>query len=256
MLISNFFRSIFHANKTYCPICQSMGLGFKPLDNFFIEKYQSLGFKYYQDGEMTAVDTYSCEKCGASDRERLYAHWIDGEFSHSKSNRGQSVIHFAPEENLSRYLRSKIFIDKYITCDLYMEHVDIKANIENLPISNESFDFFICSHVLEHVDNDSVALKELYRITKTGGRGILMVPIVMGIEKTLEDTNPMLSEHDRWRYFGQDDHMRLYAHNDYVKKITDAGFSVLQLGEQSFEDKLFLRLGLKSSSILYIANKL
>ena len=72
---------------------------------------------------------------------------------------------------------------------------------------NGQFDFFICSHVLEHIPDDIKAMKELCRVLKTGGKGIAMVPINFEVEKTLEDPGTNVAA--RWKYLGQDDHVRI-----------------------------------------------
>ena len=43
-----------------------------------------------------------------------------------------------------------------------------ECNVENMPFTNKEFDFVYCSHVLEHVNNPSVACEELMRIAKKG----------------------------------------------------------------------------------------
>ena len=46
-----------------------------------------------------------------------------------------------------------------------MAGVDDVVDITDMPMyADGSFDFFICSHVLEHVSDDRRALNELYRI--------------------------------------------------------------------------------------------
>ena len=75
--------------------------------------------------------------------------------------------------------------------------------------SEGQFDVFICSHVLEHIPDDRKAMQELYRILKPRGYGIAMVPINLKVEMTLED--PSLQIPSRWKYFAQDDHVRMYA---------------------------------------------
>ncbi len=44
----------------------------------------------------------------------------------------------------------------YKTADLSMENVDFKVDMMSMLFDDESFDFFICSHVLEHVDSDDL----------------------------------------------------------------------------------------------------
>ncbi len=44
----------------------------------------------------------------------------------------------------------------------------VVADIQNLPFNDKIFDFSYCSHVLEHVDNPTLACNELMRISNNG----------------------------------------------------------------------------------------
>jgi SAM-dependent methyltransferase len=236
-----------------CPVCGQQDISFLPLPDYYHENAQRHGYAYFGKGEMTSLQTYSCSHCGASDRERLCALWIDQKISKSFFPKNTTLIHFALEAALSRKLKQLNFFD-YNTADLLMENVDYKIDMMDMPFKDESYDFFICSHVLEHVDRDDQAIRELHRITRNGGAGILMSPIVVGLDKTIEDPS-VKDEANRWRLFGQNDHVRLYAHDDYVNKIGSNGFLVEELGERYFGKKVFHSLGLKSTSILYVVTK-
>ena len=154
---------------------------------------------------------------------------------------------------MSRRLKGLEYFD-YKTADLSMDNVDHKIDMMAMPFDDESCDFFICSHVLEHVESDDEAIKELYRITKLGGCGILMAPIIVGLEKTVEEPDDK-DEARRWKLYGQNDHVRLYSHKDYINKIGSHGFRVEEFGKDYFGENMFRSLGLKASSILYVANK-
>lgn len=259
MLLKNsFFKKILGAKSlkhqySFCPVCNKTGASFSPLPEFYGKNARRHGYVHFGKGEMTPLETYSCTNCGASDRERLYAFWIDQQLAKNTFPKATILVHFAPEPALSRKLQALSFFD-YRTADLVMENVDYPVNMMSMPFKDGSFDFFICSHVLEHVERDDQAIKELYRITKHGGFGILMAPIVLGLEKTVEDAS-VKDEAGRWRLFGQNDHVRLYAHDDYVRKIQSNGFCVEELGERYFGQKIFRSLGLKRTSILYVVSK-
>lgn len=237
----------------FCPTCNRRQAAFLPLPDFYRKSALQYGYIYFGKGEMTALETYSCANCCASDRERLYTLWIDQQIEKGLFSKGTRVIHFAPETALSARLKNSKCFD-YKTADLMMEHVDYKVDLLNMPFDDASFDFFICSHVLEHVESDDQAIKELYRITAQGGCGILMAPVIVGLEHTLEDPS-VKDEAGRWKHFGQNDHVRLYAHNDYVNKIRSHGFQVDELGADYFGEEVFTSLGLKRASILYVVRK-
>lgn len=239
--------------SSICPVCNKGGISFVPLPSFYRENAERHGYDRFGQGEMISVDRYSCSSCGASDRERIFAYWIDEMVRSGRFEKGKRLIHFAPEQALSRKIKS-IGLFEYKTADLIMENVDYAVDMMSMQFDDSSFDFFICSHVLEHVESDDSAIEELYRITSKGGCGILVAPISIGLETTLEDPS-IVTEEGRWKNYGQNDHLRLYAHNDYVNKIKSHGFELQELGIEHFGKRLFHRLGLKDTSILYIAEK-
>ena len=62
-----------------CPLCKQEPVHFLPVPDFYQENARRHGFVYFGCGEMTALDSYSCSHCGASDRERLYVYWLEQE---------------------------------------------------------------------------------------------------------------------------------------------------------------------------------
>jgi len=52
----------------------------------------------------------------------------------------------------------------------------LQGSAENLPFENESFDIVFCSHVLEHVTNQTKSLAEIKRVTKNNGTIIIGMP--------------------------------------------------------------------------------
>jgi len=52
----------------------------------------------------------------------------------------------------------------------------ICGDVLALPFPDGSFDVLICSEVMEHIPNELLALSELSRVVKSGGRVALTVP--------------------------------------------------------------------------------
>ncbi len=113
---------------------------------------------------------------------------------------------------------------EYVTTDLNSPIADVKADICDLPFSEDEFDFIICNHVLEHIPDDTKALQELYRVLKPGGTAILQVPYKADRKTTFEDDS-ITDRKERTRIFGQYDHVRVYG-MDYFEKLKSVGFKV------------------------------
>lgn len=66
----------------------------------------------------------------------------------------------------------------YITLDRFLTHsdLDMLADVDHLPFKNGSFDTVFCSQVLEHIPHPWIALHELGRVLKSGGKLIISVP--------------------------------------------------------------------------------
>jgi len=135
----------------------------------------------------------------------------------------QKLLHFAPEQAFLKRFKKLEHLD-YTTTDLNSPIADVKADICDLPFDDESFDFIICNHVLEHIPDDTKALSELFRVLRTDGTAILQVPYKASLDQTLEDPS-ITDPAERQKIFGQYDHVRLYG-LDYFDKLSDAGFKV------------------------------
>lgn len=236
-----------------CPVCQRRVAKFLPLPPVFEKNARKHGYPHFGQGETINVAHYACPQCGASDRERLYALYLQEIIGGNGRRAKPRILHFSPEQALAAMIRNSSVFD-HRTADLSGSNTDDRVDITQMDIyPNASFDAFICSHVLEHVPDDSTALRELYRILKPGGWGILMVPLMTHLEKNLE--NPLATtEAERWRHFGQGDHVRLYAKQDFLHRIQAAGFRVAQLNAAYFGPAVFDRCGITPGSVLYVVS--
>ena len=133
------------------------------------------------------------------------------------------VLHFAPEQAFHKRFNNLKNLD-YTTTDLNSPLADVKADICNLPFMDNEFDVIFCNHVLEHIPDDAKAMKELYRILKPGGFGVLQIPQDLNRASTFED-DTITDKKERAKIFGQYDHVRIYG-RDYFDKLRRIGFKV------------------------------
>ena len=153
------------------------------------------------------------------ERHRLLWIYLDRETDFFSKQ--AKVLHLAPEQAFLGRFRKRKHLN-YSTADLNSPLADIKADICNLPFANNTFDWVLCNHVLEHIEDDQKAMSELFRVLKPGGRAILQVPLDTKRAETYEDFNIKASQ-ERARAFGQYDHVRIYG-LDYVNRLQAVGF--------------------------------
>lgn len=232
--------------KYYCPFC-----------HFSSKDLSPIGFDFPVTVEKQIVGGglrfAGCYKCGSTDRERLIYIYLKEKLKIFNSGKNISILHIAPEVNLSRALLDFGF-SGYVCGDLfsegykYPEHVK-NINILNIPFPDNTFDLVLCNHVLEHIPSDLDAMRELRRVLKVGGQAILQVPISKNLAASFEDfsiTDPKQKE----IVFGQSDHVRIYG-QDYVNRLQSCGFKVKRIN--IFDE--FFRYGINRNEDLFICDK-
>lgn len=190
-----------------------------------------------------------CAGCGALERHRLV--WLFLAQRTDLFRRATRLLHIAPEPFLQERLAGLENVD-YISGDLVSPWAMTKMDVTDIPYADASFDAVLCLHVLEHVDDDRAAMRELLRVLKPGGWAIIHCP-VQG-EETFEDET-VVSAGARRRLFGQEDHVRVYG-RDLKTRLESVGFVVdvapfaHQLGDGACR-----RYGLDSSECIYLSRK-
>ncbi len=92
---------------------------------------------------------------------------------------------------------------------------DIVGDIHSIPIEDNSVDGIICSSVLEHIENPIIALSEMKRILKPGGKIFIYVPSIYPYHAR-KGHYP-----DYWRFF--DDTLEMLFKNWSSFEIHKAG---------------------------------
>jgi len=166
-------------------------------------------------------DQFECPRCGAHDRERHLLMYMraDGVLAQLA---GKSVLHFAPEKRLSRFIADAAPA-RYVGADLFPNSPDVeRVDMLAMQFDDESFDCVIANHVLEHVSDVPRALSEIRRVLKLGGVAILQTPYSGKLHHTWEDKG-IDTPVARLQAYGQEDHVRLFG-RDIFEQITAAGF--------------------------------
>jgi SAM-dependent methyltransferase len=188
-----------------------------PIDGKSFRKFLPYGYEQQRENVLSP-STLSLE------RHRLL--WLYLKNETGLFTEKTKLLHFAPEQAFYKRFKKMENLE-YTTTDLYSPLADVKADICNLPFKDNSFNFILCNHVLEHIPNDTKAMQELYRVLAPGGTAILQIPQDLSRAVTFED-NSITSRKERAKIFGQYDHVRVYG-RDYFDKLRDIGFKVQEV---------------------------
>ena len=196
-------RAVYFGRSRYCTVCKSRVQRFKPY-----------GVNPRNDAR--------CPVCDALERHRFA--WMYLELHTDLLNGApKRVLHCAPERGIRHRLERIASLD-YVSIDLEGHHAAVRADLTALPFDDDSFDVVLCSHVLEHVSDDRAALREIHRVMRRSGWGVLMVPIADGVT----DEDIAADPETRLQRFGQQDHLRKYG-RDFAERVSNCGFDVREV---------------------------
>ncbi|QOI97609.1 MAG: methyltransferase domain-containing protein [Flammeovirgaceae bacterium] len=220
----------YRGSSVVCPVCNT---GFR---------------KFLPYGRINPRENALCPNCLSLERHRLLWLYLNERTDFFK--KPMKVLHLAPEACfINRF--EKIHGDGYITADIESPLAKVKMDIQAIPFSENTFDVVLCNHVLEHVEDDIAAMREIRRVLKPGGFTILQVPFFNPVpDKTVEDKT-ITDKRERERLFGQADHVRRYG-SDYAGRIRESG---LEVGQDAFaaqlKDEEAKKYGIVKSEIIY-----
>jgi SAM-dependent methyltransferase len=186
-----------------------------------------------------------CPACGSRSRtRRLYRLLL------KESALTGNVLHFSPSPSLYRVFK-KIKAISYVSTDFENEFVaDYSLDIRKINFEAQYFDTIICCHILEHIEEDYIAIKELYRVLRPSGKCYIQTPFKDG---NLYENASITSKSERLKAFGQEDHVRIYSIEGLKERLEHAGFNVSILTFTPKEiDKFY---GYQSPETVIIASK-
>ncbi len=118
--------------------------------------------------------------------------------------------------------------------------VDIVSPGDKLPLDDNSVDFVISSHVIEHFADPIKALREWYRVVKPGGYLYIIAPHK---ERTFDKERPrttlaeLIERHKTGKQDGgSHDHWSVWTTEDFVELVRWLGWPIVEV--QDVDDKV------------------
>jgi hypothetical protein len=137
-----------------CPLCQRRVGRFLSLAQALPDLIADLSknefdMQLFAQAETLNLMQYACPWCRANDRTRLYALFIRDEAKRIGNNAKYRMLDIAPTYPLQKLIRTLGCFD-YRSADLHRTDVEDRIDVVDMnAYADNSFDCFICSHVLE-----------------------------------------------------------------------------------------------------------
>ena len=243
----HFCRAILLKGDSYfCPICKFKASKFLSYGQDYdaIKKFKIIGMGHRKNA--------LCPNCLCKDRERLVYLFLEKQLKEKKINSVSKIIHFSPEYSLENNFFRKKFTN-YTNADITNGKCNIDIDLQNFNYKEKNFDLVICNHVLEHIENDLIALKNIYLILKPKGLAILQVPLSTIIKKDFKKEN-INTDKERLYNYGQIDHVRVFSKENYLDKLKHVGFK-LKLDYMEKEKKNIISYGLNLEEFIIQVEK-
>lgn len=189
----------FHTILVECNICGWQGAQF----------YPNVGPGYFEKNT-------TCPACLCQDRHRSLIYILEKKTDFFQPKK--KVLEVAPMRSFEQYCRERKQTDEYTSFD-FERYAMERGDITNMSYQDDSYNYFLCLHVMEHIREEKKALDEIYRVLQVGGIAIFQVPLNEALEKTVEYKSPRRRETNHVRMYGQ----------DFIERIAKVGFKVSQV---------------------------
>jgi len=138
--------------------------------------------------------------------------------------RGANVISLDMDIESLKKTRFALTEMKKFVKDVDNDYIVQKGDALNLPFKENTFDKIICSEVMEHVDDDFKACKELARVLKKNGRIAITVPTIF---------SEIIYDSLTYEYFSTPGgHVRKYTPWKLAKIMRENGLEVYGVGHK------------------------
>lgn len=228
-------KAVFYkGNRYYCNCCERSFSSFLPYGN--VQRKNA-----------------KCPNCLSLERTRLLWLYLTNELDINEKT--LKVLHFAPERTLESKFK-KLKNIQYISADINPELADVRMDLMDIPLQDNSIDLIICSHVLGHVPDETKAISEIARILKFNGKAIIITVIDPHLETTYEDSSITTAE-NRLRSYGERDLLRKHG-KDFKNRIAHPSWTVSNIDYLSQLDastKKRLSLGNGNRETLFVCVK-
>ena len=213
------------SKKVKCNVCGWEGFKFRAIAGASYIRYNA-----------------SCPGCGSAERQRALIEYLNKKGD--LIEKGINILDIGPVRGFKPYFEAKGC--NYISIDINSSTAMVKMDATQMRFSDDTFDFIICSHVLEHIKDDIRAIKEMFRVLRSEGVCYIMVPFDRNRIYSIEYEKPNILDPGHVRAYGL----------DILDRIKSVGFKVemINLVAELGKDNIS-RYGLGTEEICLLCTK-
>lgn len=187
----------FLPSRVLCPCCN----------------WEGRRFYHYMEIGLYSPNT-ECPKCNSHPRHRELYLWLKDEFEIADKS-GIGLI-FAPERALNAIWEQAPNLRAYKVDIEASRGVDVLADLQRLPFASDSIDFIWCHHVLQLIEDDRAAIRELRRVLRPV-TGVAVISVA--IDNRTKTREFGFADKDLlyfWRMYG----------DDFAERLAEEGLTV------------------------------
>lgn len=239
------FQNAPQSNGTqYCIVCKNKPNKFLPsgTKEEIFKKHHIIGGGYRENN--------ICPCCEVDDRMRWFYYLLQKKLNILTAS--GRLLHFAPERAIYDYIKQNENID-YYTCDIVPGRAMHVVDITDIPFRENTFDYIISNHIIEHIKDEEKAVSEIKRVLKPNGKWLFSFPICT--DMNTYENDEIISPEDKLEAYGQEDHVRLYG-VDYKERFENYGLKIEVFSpEREMNEEEILKYGFIKDDVVLIATK-
>lgn len=185
------------------------------------------------------IPRVECPQCNSHDRHRTLYLWLKNDFQLEARN-GVGLI-FAPERAFHQVWQQAPNLRTFKVDIEAARGVDMLADLQRLPFATGSIDFIWCHHILQLIEDDRAAMRELNRVLRPQTGNLILSVAIAPHTRTIEygfENKEVLSF---WRIYG----------DDFIERLAEAGLAV-ELVKYDSSTEASLRHGLNPQESFYV----
>ncbi|MCL2130919.1 MAG: methyltransferase domain-containing protein [Lentimicrobiaceae bacterium] len=244
LLFNKMTSVLYRGNRYACNVCGKRFRKFKSVLDMGVGG---------EEIKLGTRENVRCPFCGSFGRSRLLLFYLQKETNiFTQKN---ALLHFAPEFGLQSIFKKTRSLT-YVNGDYNAANADEQIDARSIPYPDQTFDYVICSHVLEYIRDDFKAMKEIRRVLKPDGTAFILSLIDWSNPHTC-GTEPLKAAIKRFNLSSAYDSEWIYG-ADFADRLRQNGFHVEEIDYRlAFDEQTQQKysLGYREDAVIFRCTK-